>query len=115
MTTVTTLSGPHLSPDATWGATASLDCKGSGHVVAAVTLTANCALTVSNMPVGARAVLVLTQDATGSRTLALTPTPKTPGGLGLDLSSTPGAIDVLTLVKAPDGTLLAFPSGGNMS
>lgn len=62
-----------------------------------VTLTANCTFTLSNPVVGNTYVIVLVQDATGSRTVTWPGTVKFQGGTAPTLTTTANAIDVVTL------------------
>ena len=76
-----------------------------------LTLTANCTVTVSNLPAGVPAWLQLDvlQDGTGTRTLTITGA-KTPGGAGLTLSTAANALDLVSL--SWDGTTLYAIVGG---
>jgi len=67
------------------------------------TLTGNATLTFGSVPAGAySATFILTQDSTGSRTVTW-PSIKWAGGTGAPtLSTTAGAIDIVT-VFTPDG------------
>lgn len=63
-----------------------------------IVLTANCTLTVSGFTPGKAqwVQLHVQQDATGSRTLSIVGA-RTPGALGLTLSTAGGAIDLVSL------------------
>jgi hypothetical protein len=68
--------------------------------VASVTLTGNATLAnPSNMVNGGTYILTITQDGTGSRTLAYGTDYLWPGGVSPTLTTTPGAVDVLTFVS----------------
>lgn len=92
------------------GSTATLDCTGAPEILVTGTLTANCTLTLSNMQPGQSVTFELTQDATGSRTITFSPTPKMPGG-GITLSTAAAALDVVTLWSTTGGDLRAALAG----
>jgi hypothetical protein len=87
------------------GSAYTLDCSGKPDILLVGTLTANCTITPTNMVAGQAITLELTQDATGSRTLAFSPTAKKPGGAALSLSTAAGSLDVVS-AWSPDGTSL---------
>jgi hypothetical protein len=73
--------------------------------VASVTLTGNATLAnPSNMVNGGTYILTITQDGTGSRTLAYGTDYLWPGGVSPNLTTTPGAVDVLTFFS--NGTIM---------
>lgn len=57
-----------------------------------------------NMPIGESALLYVTQDATGSRTITFDPAFVLDTGAGL--STAPGAIDEVLLDRFPDGSIV---------
>lgn len=63
-----------------------------------VTLTGACTLTLSNPKNGFRYLIVLKQDATGSRTVTWPSSVKWPGGTAPTLSTAAGKVDIVTLV-----------------
>lgn len=85
-----------------------------------VTLTENITtLTLSNPPAsgkGGAFSLILTQDATGGRTVTWPASVKWAGGTAPTLSTTASAIDVLTFMTTDGGTTwYGFSAGLNMS
>lgn len=75
-------------------------------VAAALTIGGNRTLSnPTNIKAGGTYILTVTQDGTGSRTLAYGTNYKWPGGIAPLLSTAVGAKDVLTFFS-PDGTLL---------
>lgn len=89
--------------DLTDGASVAWDVDDSH--VAFLTLEGNRTLeTPTSMQRGGTYILVVTQDATGGRTLAYSSDFKFPGGSAPVLSTSAGAIDILTFVS--DGTSL---------
>ena len=80
---------------------------------ATVTLGGNRTLAFSNVPNGATGVLIVKQDGTGSRTLALPAGSKViDGGSGaITLTTTPSSIDVLSFIY--DGTNYLWTKGLN--
>lgn len=87
------------------GTSYALDCAGSPKILLTGTLNDNCTLTASNMVAGQEITLRVTQDGTGGRTLTISPTPKTPGGAGVVVSTGANAIDLITMVSF-DGSAL---------
>lgn len=74
----------------------------SGGHLAFVTLTGNTQLDIpSNLTKGTY-ILIVTQDAVGSRTMSYQSGYKFPGGSGFTLTTTANAIDIITFVS--DGT-----------
>jgi len=95
----------------TFGSTTTWDqTKGS---TAAVTLTANATLSITNPVAGMYGLIRITQDATGSRTLALPTGSKVINGGGgvVTLTTTAGATDVLSYFY--DGTSYYWTVGYN--
>jgi hypothetical protein len=95
----------------TFGTTTTWDqTKGS---TAAVTLTANATLSITNPVAGMYGLVRVTQDATGSRTLALPAGSKVINGGGgvVTLTTTAGATDVLSYFY--DGTSYYWTIGYN--
>lgn len=88
------------------GATTTIDLAATTARLLRLEMGANTTLAFANVPTsGATALtLVCTQDATGSRTLALPAGTKTPGGAGITLSTAAGAEDWLELVFDPAQT-----------
>lgn len=80
-----------------------------------LTLTANCDLTFPTAVAGQSFTLVIKQGGSGSYTLTWPGTVKFDSGIDPTLSTTVGAIDVLSFFS-PDGTnWFGFVSGLNMS
>lgn len=88
------------------GATTTIDLAATTARLLRLAMGANTTLAFVNVPTsGATALtLVCTQDATGSRTLALPAGTKTPGGAGITLSTAAAAEDWLELVFDPAKT-----------
>lgn len=84
--------------------------KGSS---ASLTLTGNATLAMSNVKKGSYGILVITQDATGGRTLTLPAGSKViNGGAGtVDLTPTAGAVDIITFYY--DGATYWWTLGNN--
>src|SRR5688572_4415675 len=80
-------------------------------VIVTTTLTANCTITFTGLTTGCSITLELTQDATGSRTIAFSPDPIVPGGGALALSTPAGSVDVVTLYSTNGTNLRAFIAG----
>ena len=78
-----------------------------------VTLTGNCTFTFTNPLAGARYVLELLQDATGSRTITLPAAAKHPAGSAPTLTTTAGRVDLLFLDY--NGTSYAVTSALNFA
>lgn len=80
---------------------------------AKITLTGACALTLSNLTNGDEGNIIVTQDATGSRAITISPTPKViNGGSGVvTLSTTANSIDIISYTY--DGTNLYINYGKN--
>jgi hypothetical protein len=97
------------------GATVSWDFTGYPLRNAKVTLGGNRTLDIDNCPNGAAGVLIVIQDGTGGRTLALPAGSKViDGGAGVvTLSSAPGKIDILSFVF--DGTTYYWTYGTNFT
>jgi hypothetical protein len=62
-----------------------------------VTLTGNCTFTMPTATAGQSFILIVSQDATGSRTATFTGV-KFPGGIAPTITITASAIDILTFV-----------------
>jgi len=95
----------------TFGTTTTWDqTKGA---TAAVTLTANATLSITNVVAGMYGLIRVTQDATGSRTLTLPAGSKVINGGGgiVELTTTAGATDVLSYFY--DGTNYYWTVGYN--
>lgn len=88
------------------GATTTIDLAATTARLLRLAMGANTTLAFANVPTtGATSLtLVCTQDATGSRTLALPAGTKTPGGAGVTLSTAAGAEDWVELVFDPAKT-----------
>lgn len=80
---------------------------------AKVTLAHNTTLTLSNLENGDEGNIIVTQDSTGSRTMAISPTPKVINGGGgtITLTSAASSIDILSYTY--DGTNLYITKGPN--
>jgi hypothetical protein len=79
---------------------------------AKITLTGNCALTLSNLTNGDEGNIIVIQDGTGSREITISPQPKVRGGDGsgtITLTTTANAIDILSYTY--DGTSLMVTYG----
>jgi hypothetical protein len=90
----------------TWTATSGLNAK--------VTLAGNRTLAISGAPTGSYGTLVVTQDATGSRTLTLPASSKVIGAASagvVTLSTTANKVDILTFYY--DGTTYFWNVGLN--
>jgi hypothetical protein len=61
-----------------------------------MTLTGNVTLTFANAVAGQSMTLLLTQDATGSRTVTW-PTMRWPSGTAPTLTTTPGKMDIISV------------------
>lgn len=75
--------------------------------VQTLTLTANCTITITNSPASGRAgsmVLIISQDATGSRTITWPAAVKWPGATAPTLTTTASKRDVITLFTVDGGT-----------
>jgi hypothetical protein len=109
-----TLNAPNYTSTfqtVTFGSTITWDqTKGA---TAAVTLTGNATLSITNAVAGMYGLIRVTQDATGSRTLALPTGSKVINGGGgvVTLTSTAGATDVLSYFY--DGTSYYWTVGYN--
>jgi hypothetical protein len=57
--------------------------------------------------------VILTQDATGGRTI--TGSYATAGGLGLDISTTASAVNIITFLTRDNSTFYGFSNGKNFS
>lgn len=82
------------------GATIAIDWNNGN--VQGVTLAGNRAITFSNPKAGARYLIALTQDGTGTRTITSWPTIKWQGGSAPTLTTTINKTDLITIVY--DGT-----------
>lgn len=84
-----------------------------------LTLTASCALTISNPPASGKAgsaTVILTQGSGGSKTISWTNTLKYAGGTAPTLTTYEGGIDVLQLFTVNGGTSwFCFVAGADMS
>ena len=80
---------------------------------AKVTLAHNATLTLSNLVDGDEGNIIITQDATGGRTLAVSPTPKVinGGGGAITLTGAANSIDILSYTY--DGSRLFITYGTN--
>lgn len=84
-------------------ATVSTDCTNSNSF--SITLGGNRNLeNPTNLKEGATYVWLITQDATGSRTLSFGSYFKFAGGVAPSLSTTGGAVDILTAIAQNDGS-----------
>jgi hypothetical protein len=95
------------------GATVTFDLSLSDRHT--LTLGGNRTLALSNDTVGQELTLILTQDATGSRTVTWWSGIKWPGGTAPTLSTAAGALDVFTFLKTGAGSYLGFVKGQNLS
>lgn len=100
------------------GATETLDASASpDDVTHDVTLTANCTLTLT-APDSARPynmTIILRQDATGARTVTWPSSVKWGSDIAPVLTTTPSAVDVVTLFTINGGTSwLGFAAGFDM-
>jgi hypothetical protein len=57
--------------------------------------------------------VILTQDGTGGRTI--TGAYATAGGLGLDISTTASAVNIITFLTRDNSTFYGFSNGKNFS
>lgn len=81
-----------------------------------VTLTDNCTFTLSNPHSGAPYMIILVQDATGSRTVTWPASVKWPGGVAPTLSTPASSIDVVVLkYSAAGGGIYIASSTTNFS
>lgn len=90
----------------TYAASVTLDL--ASRSIFTVTLTGNLTLAFSNITAGSGGYIVITQDATGSRTLTITglgTTVKTPGGTAPILTTAANSVDVLSYF-CPSGSLV---------
>jgi hypothetical protein len=94
------------------GATITWDTNGYATSHATVTLGGNRTLSITNAVSGASGILVVTQDGTGSRTLAL-PAGSVIAGGSLTLTTAAGAVDVLSWVYL--GTTYYWTFGADFS
>ena len=76
-----------------------------------ITLTANCTLTFPTIGAGKSFMLVLKQDATGSRTVTWPGTVRWPGGTAPTLTTTANAVDYLSFVCVDGATWASFIAG----
>jgi hypothetical protein len=74
-----------------------------------VTLAGNRTLAFTGLVAGQTGQIIVTQDSTGSRTLAAPSGAKTPGGGGILLSTLPNSIDTVSYYY--DGTTLFIVIG----
>jgi hypothetical protein len=112
------LIAPAVSPafeTLTDGATITWDFKGSRARNATVTLGGNRTLALSNVPNGANGLLIVKQDGTGSRTLALPASSKVVGGGAgaITLTTTASGIDVISFYY--DATNYLWTYGKNFT
>ena len=94
------------------GASLSIDvATGNAHTL---TLTAACSLTLTNLPTGIPIWLELTvtQDAAGSRGLTIVGA-KTQGAAALALSTTPLAVDIVSISVTAAGLIRAVIAGND--
>lgn len=97
----------------------NLDCTGAVTMNvrdgynARITLSCSISLTLSNLQSGDEGNIIVTQDATGNRTLTILPSPKViDGGAGtITLTGTPGSTDVISYTY--DGVNLYITYGLN--
>lgn len=75
----------------------------SSYTINVLTLTANCTLTFPTASAGKSFMLVLKQDATGSRTVTWPGSVKWPGGTAPTLTTTASKTDVISFICV-DGT-----------
>jgi hypothetical protein len=92
---------------------ASIAMDVSSGINAELTLGHNATLTLSNLTSGDEGNIIITQDATGSRTITISPTPKViNGGSGVvTLSTAANSVDILSYTY--DGTTLFITYGKN--
>jgi hypothetical protein len=86
------------------GAAYQLDVREGRNVLLTGTLNANCALTFANLRAGSSITLVLTQDATGNRTLSV-------AGSTVAVNKTPASVTVIR-VHSPDGSTVYIDAPG---
>ena len=94
------------------GVTITWDTGGYATSHATVTLGGNRTLDITNAVAGASGILIVTQDATGSRTLTL-PAGSLSAGGSITLTTTASAVDVLSWVY--DGTSYYWTFGADFS
>ena len=94
------------------GVTITWDTGGYATSQASVTLGGNRTLDITNAVAGASGILIVTQDATGSRTLTL-PAGSLSAGGSITLTTTAAAVDVLSWVY--DGTSYYWTFGADFS
>lgn len=87
------------------GSALTLDASATAGVIKTITLTANCTLTLTGAAAGVVATLelVLTQDATGSRTITWPGSVKWSGGAPV-LSTAANSVDRVVLTSYNGGT-----------
>lgn len=86
------------------GAAYQLDAQSYQSVLLAGTLSANCALTFANLAAGSTVTIVVTQDATGGRSLTV-------NGAAVKVNSTPASVTVLR-AYSPDGSTVYVDAPG---
>lgn len=76
-----------------------------------ITLDANCELTISNLAVGEKLTVVVTQDGTGGHAVTVSNTLLQPGGTDAlaSLATTAGATHVLVFMETDVGLMLFVP------
>lgn len=76
-----------------------------------ITLDANCELTISNLAVGEKLTVVVTQDGTGGHAVTVSNTLLQPGGTDAlaSLATTTGATHVLVFMETDVGLMLFVP------
>ena len=93
------------------GATITFDMTSSSRHM--VTIAGNRTLAVSNDQVGQTFVIILSQDATGSRTVTWFSGIKWAGGTAPTLTTTANKSDIFTFIKIATGSYFGFVSGQN--
>jgi hypothetical protein len=89
------------------GSSQSLGLTGGG-AFDILASAASCAITLVGLPTGAdiqKVTLRLRQDGTGSRAFTFTNTIKWVGGTAYTATATANAVDIVTLLVFPDGTI----------
>lgn len=101
--------------DVTANTGASYDIDWGAATYFELTLTDSPTFTFSNLAARKAITLVLIQDGTGSRTVTWPASVDWPGGTAPTLTTTAGAVDVITLFVRSDGTtVLGFTAGLDM-
>lgn len=100
-----TLQAPLVHAVGNSGTSLTIDASSTSGYIKTITLTGNCTFTLTGAVAGRATTveLVLTQDATGSRTVTWPASVKWPGGAPA-LSTTAAAVDRLVLTSYNGGT-----------